>query len=476
MTAAAMAFPWAQRQAYLDPLLAIKCNQSWGADMVICEFALRIIDGIQLIKLLRQQNRNIAPVLLERDGRHSRDADNLDIQEIYKRKDQVVAQLCSGVEYLFSANKIELIHGTAVITAPHAVCVQTGDETLELKASNILIATGSIPARPPIEGLNLEGVITSDELIEQSRPVPQRLVIIGGGVIGLEFATVFRSLGSEVTIIEALDRILPMIDSEITQTLVKILKKRGIAVHQASPVKKVQRLDDGTLGCCYTEQEKECEVQADIILASIGRKANFTGLWEKSVGIQTARGIVVNERFETSVPGIYAIGDVVDGGIQLAHAASAEGCAAVAYMTGEQVTTDLINVPSCIYTNPEIACVGLTDEQAKAKGFEVKIGKFNMGGNGKSIISGAEKGFIKLVFDAQTDRLLGAQLICERATDLISELAMAIVNQTTLSEMASVVHPHPTFAEGIGEAIEDAVVRRSGERHPAYDCRWTAGA
>lgn len=380
-----------------------------------------------------------------------------DIGKIYARKDQTVSQLRGGIEYLLSAykDKIQLIRGNAVIGAPGAVTVSNGNETAVLETRNILIASGSAPVRPPIPGLELPGVITSDEILEQSGTAYKKLAIIGGGVIGMEFATIFNSLGCEVNVIEAMDRILPIMDKEISQNLSMILKKRGVGIYTKATVSQIEKTDNG-LACHFSQKGEEHMVEAEAVLVAIGRKPSVDGLFADGLPVRCERGIVVDENFQTSVPGIYAIGDVIHGGIQLAHAASAQGCNAVMVMAGMEPEIDLATVPSCIYTDPEIACAGITADQAKSMGLAVKTGKFNMSGLGRSVIESQERGFAKLVFDAETEALLGAQLMCARATDLIGELAGAIVNKLTIRQLGSVIRPHPSFTEGITEAAEDA--------------------
>jgi len=388
-------------------------------------------------------------------------ADNVsyDIEKIYSRKDEVVIKMRAGVEYLFKANKIELLRGEAKITGVSDVKTVTakdndgGEKVYQSK--NILIATGSVPSRPPIEGLNLDGVITSDELLEQSGTAYKKLIIIGGGVIGVEFATVFNNLGYEVIIIEALDRILPTMDREISQNLSMILKRRGVKIFTGAMVERITK-DDDTITCHFTQKGKTLFESAEAALVSIGRKPYHAGLWGDDIHINTKRGIVVDEYFETNVKGIYAIGDVIDGGIQLAHVASAQGINAVAHIAGHEPEIDLSVVPSCVYTDPEIASVGLTEAEAKEKGIDVKTGKFTLAGHAKSVIESKDRSFIKLVFDAQSEVILGAQLMCARATDIISELASAVVSGLTVNRLASVIRPHPTFTEAVTEAVEDA--------------------
>jgi len=383
---------------------------------------------------------------------------SFDPLKIYARKDAVVAQLRSGIEQLLAANKITAYNGLGTIVAPGQVKVN--DELLT--ADNILIASGSVPSLPPIEGIETEGVVTSDELLTtdiiKDGKLPERLIVIGGGVIGSEFAGVFSALGSKVTIVEFMDRIIPTVDKDISQNLSMIMKKRGVTVNTGSKVTKISR-DGNDLLCTFEGKKGEETVAGDLILVSIGRRANTEGLFGEGFELEMNRGqIVVNDKFQTSVPGIYAIGDVI-GGIQLAHKAEAEGQAAVAIIAGEPHEVHLDLIPSCIYTDPEIATVGMTEAQAKEQGIEVKVGKFMMSANGKTLIEGSERGFIKLVFDAESEVILGAAMMCCRATDMLSELTTAIAEKMTIHQMAAVVRPHPTFNEGVTEAVEAAINR-----------------
>lgn len=379
-----------------------------------------------------------------------------DIEKIYNRKKEVVMQLRGGVESTLKSNKVDILRGKAKIIDSNTVVIKNGEETTEVKAKNILIASGSVPARPPIPGLELEGVITSDELLDQDGTDYKSMTIIGGGVIGVEFATVFSSFGCQVTVIEALDKILPTMDREISQNLAMIFKKRGIKVYAGSTVEKIEKGESGMI-CHFTNKGKSLSVESETVLVAIGRRANTENLVDDGVKIDIKRGVVVDDNFETSVKGIYAIGDVIDGGIQLAHVATAQGINVVARLAGRNPEIDLAVVPSCIYTDPEIAVAGISEAEAKAQGIKVKIGKYSMVGNGKSIIEKQERGFIKLVFDAETQVLLGAHLMCARATDIISELSSAIVNKLTAHQLAAVIRPHPTFTEGVTSAVENAL-------------------
>ena len=329
--------------------------------------------------------------------------------------------------------------------------------------------------------MELEGVLTSDGLFAL-KEIPESLTIIGGGVIGVEFAEVFSALGCKVTILEALPKLLANLDKEISQNLKMILKKRGVDIHTGASLAtpSIERDPPGGLICHYTEKDKDQSISSQYVLCAVGRKPNAAGLFldpeefadiaENSaalttkhleaaaqtahdLGITMERGFIETDVYgQTGAPGIYAIGDIVKG-IQLAHVASAQGITAAEKIAGHTPNVDLAIVPSCIYTSPEIASVGITEEDAKASATPVKVGKYITSANGKSLISKEERGFVKIIAHADTGEILGAQMMCARATDMISQFAAAIVNGLTLEDMAKVIFPHPTFSEGILEAV-----------------------
>ena len=372
-----------------------------------------------------------------------------DMKKIHERKANVVESLRAGVAQLLDANGVDVIEGNAIITGENVVTVDGATYT----ADKILVAAGSAPSRPPIPGLNLEGVVTSDEILEGTVKDYKSLVIIGGGVIGVEMASVYSALGCQVTIVEALDRILANMDKEFSQKMAILMKKRGIQIYCSSMVERIEQSEDG-LKCCFTQKNKVQSVTAEGVLVSIGRRPNTKDLFLENIMPELNHGFVaVNEQYESSIPGIYAVGDVI-GGIQLAHKAEAEGMAAVELMNGNQPSINLKLIPSCIYTNPEIASVGITADDAKKEGRAVKTGKYLMNGNGKSVIELQDPGFIKVVFDEETDELLGIQMMCGRASDLIGEFTGMIINGTTREQLLKGMRPHPSFCEGVSEAVE----------------------
>lgn len=378
-----------------------------------------------------------------------------DLPALYHRKDTVVQELREGVESLLRANGVQWVSGRAFLSAADTILMGSEAKAVTLHAPRMLLAVGAKPQRPPIPGMELPGVLTSDEILHRPPLACQHLAILGGGVIGCELASIYGALGCDVTILEAADRILPLADREIAQNLSMILKKRGVSIRTGCILEAIA--PDGA-GLALTGKDKagEYSLWCDQLLVSVGRKANCEGVWNPSLGIETDAGrIVVNAQFETSVPGIYAIGDCVAGSLQLAHVASAQAHHAVAAMVGKKPEKNLRYVPNCLYTNPEIAWVGLSAEEAKKQGFEVKTSKYLMSGNGKSLLEGQERGFIKLVVDAKTDTLLGAQLMCGRATELIAGITSAIACACKAEDLADVIYPHPSFSEGLGEALDD---------------------
>lgn len=374
----------------------------------------------------------------------------LDWPALRARKVEVSDTLRGGIESLLKANGVTVLRGQGFVTGAQSVRVTLSDGSVQdLEGENLVIATGSRPVVPRIPGAQGKGVYTSDSLLE-TMPELKRLTIIGGGVIGMEFASIYQAFGTEVTVIEAMERILPPLDKELSQNLSMICKKRGIRILTGAMVQEIMP----DLTCRYSQKDQVQEVAADGVLIAIGRAPNTAGLFDENCMPEMERGrIQVDAVGQTSVPHIYAIGDCANGGVQLAHAASAQGLAVAAHLAGKPCEIDLQLVPSCVYVSPEIASVGLTEAEAKAKGIPVQTGKFLMGANGKSLLTNQERGFVKLVAD-ESGRVLGAQLMCGRATDMIGELTLAIASQLTVEQIASAIHPHPTFAEGIAEAAD----------------------
>ena len=378
---------------------------------------------------------------------------SFDYGKILAYKEETTDALVQGVEQLLAGNGVDRLAGKGTLLAGKKVRVTTEEKEEVYAADHIILAAGSKPLLLPIPGMDLPGVLTSDGLF-RLQECPESLAIIGGGVISVEFATAFAGLGTKVTILEALPRLVPNLDKEISQNLKMILKKRGVDIHTSASVQEVAE-EDGRYVLRFTEKEKEQEVSARYVLCAVGRVPNTDGLFAEDALPDMERGrVLVDEKFETSIPGVYAIGDLIFG-MQLAHTASAQGTVVAEYLAGKSASVDLSVVPSCVYTDPEIASVGLTEEAAKEQGIPVRVGKFIMSANGKSLISREERGFVKILAAEESGVILGAQMMCARATDMIGELATAVANGLTAKQLLRGMRAHPTYNEGIGEALEE---------------------
>ena len=381
----------------------------------------------------------------------------IDRAEMLRHKNDIVDTLTDGVAALLKAAKVSVYVGSATLastSAPFQVTVAGNDGSVEsLEAQHVLLAAGSVPARLPVPGCDNPAVWTSDDLLGERGTEPfQSLLMIGGGVIGVEMASIYAGLGVSVTILEAEARCLPMMDTELGRSAEMLLKSRGVTVLAGARLQKITPTDTG-FTAAYEKNGITDEVTAERVLLATGRVTATSGLLADGVSLaMNRRFIAVNTQYETSVPGIYAIGDV-NGQNQLAHAAHAQGVTAVSAMLGIASPIDPTLVPSCVYTAPEIASVGLTQDEAKAQNRDVAIGKALTTQNARTLIEGLGRGFIKLLFDRQTHVLLGAQLFCGRATDIAGELALALQNGLTAEAMMRTLRAHPTFEEAVTDAI-----------------------
>lgn len=367
---------------------------------------------------------------------------SFDWSEVMNNKNGIVDTLVGGVDLLIQANKIELVHGEATFV-DHETISANGNV---YRAKNMIIATGSEPILPPIEGIQNKIVITSDQLLALPA-LPKNLVIVGGGVIGIEFAYLLRTFGVQVTIIEMLDSILFNADADVIKAVTKDLKKIGMTIIESAKVKQIQ--DTSVI---YEKDGKTFEVEADRVLISTGRKPSINASMLEHLGIEHNRGMIqTNEKMETSLPGVYAIGDV-NGKSMLAHTASEEGIVAVESICGEEKKMDYKRIPQCIYMDTEIAWVGLTEQEARKEQVELQIGIFPMAANGKSLIEGKTTGFIKILADKKYGQVLGAHLYCAHATDMIGEVVLAMEAECCIEDIAGCIHAHPTVSEGIMEA------------------------
>ncbi len=378
----------------------------------------------------------------------------IDFAKMMSHKDAVVKTLVTGVQYLMRSNAIEVIKGMGKVISPTEVEVDSGQKET-IKAAKIILAPGSVPSVVPIPGVDGSGVVTSDGVLQLSE-IPQSLLVIGGGVIGVEFATIFAKLGAEVTIVEMLPKIIPTEDTELSLSLRRVLERSGIKIFTSAQVRRIEDDPEGDKLISFTTGEGEQKLTAELVLVAVGRKPNIEGLGLETVGIKTERSrIVVNDRMETSIPGIYAAGDAI-GGIQLAHVASAEGVVAVENALGKDSAIDYRVVPRCIYTMPEVAAVGLTENQAREKELNLKVSRFPFTANSKALILGQRDGFVKVLSDARSGEIFGVHIFGPQATELIPEAALAMKMEATVSEISSTIHAHPTLSEAIREAALDA--------------------
>ncbi len=369
---------------------------------------------------------------------------NIDPSGIQERKNEVVGSLVSGVAQLLKANGVRVVNGEARILDGS---VLAADEVLNY--DELIIATGSVPAVPPIEGIELEGVVTSDELLGFEE-IPAELIIIGGGVIGMELAGIMNEFGSKVTVLEAMPAILPMVDSEIVRRLTPILKRSGIEVITSAVVNCIC-VSDGRLSVTYSTKKGEETRSSDKVLLSVGRRPNTCGLGLDEAGIAYDRkGIITDDNFETSVKGIYAIGDV-NGRVLLAHAASAQAEYVAELISGNEASIGKI-IPSCVFMFPEIAQAGETEDQLKASGTEYTVSKFQFGANGKALAMGQGEGVIKVLGD-RGGKLLGVHIMGPHASDLIHEAVLLMENGQGVEASRRMIHAHPTLSEALHEAV-----------------------
>ncbi|HEX6902730.1 MAG TPA: dihydrolipoyl dehydrogenase [Thermoanaerobaculia bacterium] len=378
----------------------------------------------------------------------------LDIDKAQDRKQKVVDSNAKGVEYLFKKNKVTGIRGVGRLTGPNEVEVEGPDGKKTYGAKHVIIATGSVPRDIPIAPADGERILNSDHILEL-RKVPASLAVLGAGAVGTEFASIYASFGSKVTLIEMLPRVLPIEDEEVSAELQKALRKRGIEVMTGVKLTSAEKTETGVT--LKLEGGKKDTVEAEMLLVAIGRRPVTENLGLEALGIELERGYVkVNEYMQTAVPHIYAIGDIVNTP-WLAHVASFEGVLAVEHMAGEKVRPiNYDRVPSCTYCEPEVASVGLTEAKAKERGYDVQTGKFPFSALGKARIVGKTEGFVKVVRDKKYDEVLGVHIIGVHATDLIAEACVALQMEGTDEELFRTMHAHPTLSEAVHEAAHAA--------------------
>jgi dihydrolipoamide dehydrogenase len=377
---------------------------------------------------------------------------NVDFGKVQAWKQGVVGRLVSGVEYLLKGNNVQVMKGTGKFTGAHQLEVATGSGTELVEAEDIIIATGSRYFDLPAFKFNGTTIISSTEALSFQQ-VPKRLAIIGGGVSGLEMGTMYAQLGCKVTVIEMLDQLLPGTDIDLVRIVERSLRRLGVEYHVKS---KANEFRDGKIYATL-EDGKEHAFEADKVLVTVGRRPNSDGIGLEKAGVQTdSHGFIqVNKRMQTNVPGVYAIGDVV-GPPMLAHKASKEGIVAAEVIGGLNSEADFHAIPGVIFTDPEVATVGLTESQAREKGYDPIVGKFPFTALGRALLAGETEGFAKIVADKASNLVLGVHIVGSEASDMISEAALAIEMGATLDDIGFTVHPHPTLPESVMEAAEAA--------------------
>ena len=385
----------------------------------------------------------------------------VNFQQVIAHKNDISKKLTGGVAGLLKINKVAKIDGEATFTGPKTLSVKKSDGSTEtMTADAIIVATGSVNFAPPIPGLKENPNCIDSTGALSLEKLPKSMVVIGGGVIGLELACAYAAFGTKITVVEALDHMLPMLDGDLTAIGVAHMKKMGMEFNLECPVQAVEESPVGAKVICKNKAGETVSFEAEKVLVAIGRRANTASLNLEAGQINNDRGrIVVNDKMETSVPGVYAIGDCVKGYAQLAHTASAMGEVAAENIMGQEAHYDEKTNPTCVYMEPEAASVGLTEEQCKAKGIDYKVGKFPMSANGKALILNGGEGLVKIIAGKKYGEVLGMHIIGPRATDLIAEGAFAIGVEATLDEIIGVIHSHPTVTETMREAALHAEKR-----------------
>jgi len=379
---------------------------------------------------------------------------------IQSRKETIVRQLVEGVAKLLRRAGAQVIQGRGRFVAPRKLEVTTSDGAERVEAKNVVIATGSRPVQLPLPGMGLPGVLDSTGALALEA-LPRQLLVVGGGVVGVEFADIFNAFGVEVTVVEMLDRLLPQMDADLGQALAWTMEQRGIRFHLNSRVTRVDAVEGGLRAVVVTPDDEE-GIEADRILVAVGRRPNVENLGLEAAGVRLDKtGILVDAQMRTNVPSVYAIGDVT-GGALLAHVAMRGGEVAVENALGHAATFDQKTIPWCVYTNPEVASVGLTEAQAREQGYDVRVGRFPLSANGKALTYGETDGFVKVVSEAHFDEVLGLHIVASHASDLIHEGGLALALEATLDELIATVHAHPTLSEAVREA---ALETRGGALH-----------
>lgn len=378
---------------------------------------------------------------------------SLDMKKVMARKTTVVNQLVQGIKYLLTKHNVKVIEGTGKIIDEKTVLVKNANQETTITTNNIIIATGSKTAKLPIPGSDIPNVIDSTTALELEE-LPKKLVIIGGGVIGMEFAFIYANFGVDVTVIEYLDEILTACDKDIIEEISKIATNMGIKLYTGSRVKEIIKSEDQQCIVAFDENEETKYLTADKVLMAVGREPFYQELGLEELNIELndkGKGIKVNDKMLTNIPHIYAIGDVTNK-IQLAHVASHQGIIAVQNILGINSVMDYSVIPSAIFTEPEIATVGINEKYADQANIAINVGKFPFAANGKAQTYGETRGFVKLIQEKESGKIIGGSIIGPHATDLLGEITLAIKNNLTAEQIMETIHAHPTTAESIHEA------------------------
>lgn len=381
----------------------------------------------------------------------------IDFTKMIDRKAKVVEQTTGGIKYLMDKNNIDVYEGLgSFVDATHVKVTKTDGSEEVIEGKNTIIATGSKPGSLPFITIDKERIITSTEALKL-KEIPKNLLVIGGGVIGLELGSVYSRLGSEVTVIEYMDKIVPGMDADVSKELQKVLKKQGVTFNVSHGVSSVERKGDEIIVKATNKKGAEVEFKGDYCLVSVGRRPYTEGLGLENVGVKVnERGqIEINDHLQTNIPNIYAIGDVVKGAM-LAHKAEEEGVVAAEIIAGQKPHIDYNLIPGIVYTWPEVAAVGKTEQELKEAGVNYKSGKFSMRALGRSRASGDIDGFVKVLADANTDEVLGVHMVGARVADLIMEAAVAMEYRASAEDLARICHGHPTYSEAMKEAAKAA--------------------
>jgi dihydrolipoamide dehydrogenase len=380
----------------------------------------------------------------------------VDMKKVLERKNNIVDTLVGGIDYLMKSNKIRTVMGEAKIESTNCIKVKNKKEDLTINTKNLILAMGSNAMKIKIPGADLEGVLTNKELLDIDE-VPESLTIIGGGVIGMEFAFVFSSFGTKVTIVEFLDEIINIIDDDVREVIYNEAIEKGITIYTGARADEIIKTEEEKLITKFIQKDEAKFVVSDKVLMCVGRIANLNGVDWDCLGInltERKNAVNVNAKMETSQENVYAIGDL-NGKMQLAHVASHQGFTAVKNILGENHEMKYTNVPSAIFTIPEIAVTGYSEKEAQELDVEIAIGKFNFAGNGKALTAGEPEGFVKIIYDKTNDKAIGGSIIGPHASDLISIIANMIENEVSQKDASEVIYAHPTTAEAVHEGILD---------------------